>query len=305
MTDSISIVIPHYGDPQPTLDLIEQLQRQTGGVETQIIVSDDCSPEPFPEGVTGVTLVRREKNGGFGAAVNSGAREAKNEFLLIINSDVTIEDTFLRELLDGAKPWMPAVVSTVVMEESLGGSRCIGRYWPTASNMALETLDVFARFHGKDWFEKRIGNDVDAWHSPNPEVVDWAIGICLLMPTAEFWAVDGIDERYFMNCEEIDLQRKLHTQRGLPVVVLPAPLIQHVGGGSSDPDRRSAWLTDARFRYYEKWYGGPKFYLAMLASAGASFAWNGTRAALGRDVDAKGDFTRQLARIQHGWKSRK
>ena len=56
----VSAVIPHYGDPAPTLTLIEALRAQQGIApdELEIIVSDDQSPVPFPD-TTGVRVVRR------------------------------------------------------------------------------------------------------------------------------------------------------------------------------------------------------------------------------------------------------
>ena len=40
MPEPLSVVIPHYGDPGPTLRLVELLQRQIGGHDIEIIVSD-------------------------------------------------------------------------------------------------------------------------------------------------------------------------------------------------------------------------------------------------------------------------
>lgn len=300
--DAVSVVIPHYGEANPTQALIDQLRAQSGGVEIQIIVADDCSPEPFPQ-TEGCDVVRRAVNGGFGAAVNTGVHEARHELTLVLNSDIEIAPTFITELLAGASPWLPAVVGTVVYED--GFERCVGRNWPTTSSNVLETLDPFARLHGVMWFENQIGNDVASWHSDEPEIVDWLIGVSMLFPTADFRAIGGMDERYFMNCEEIDLQRRLHEQRGLPVVLLPGPRIDHVGGGSSDPARRTGWLMDARFKYHEKWNGGPGLYVGLVASAVVNLAWNGTRSVTGRDIDAVGRFKTQLAQANHGWKVRK
>lgn len=300
--DAVSIVIPHYGDPEPTQALIRQLHAQAGGAAIQIIIADDCSPQPFPD-APGIDLVRRVVNGGFGAAVNAGVALARHDLTLVLNSDIEIAPTFVEELLRGAQPWMPAVVGTVVHED--GSERCVGRNWPTPLSNVLETVDPFARLHGVMWFENQIGNDVASWHSDQPEIVDWVIGVSMLFPTADFRAIGGMDERYFMNCEEIDLQRRLHEQRGLPVVLLPGPRIDHVGGGSSDPARRTGWLMDARFRYHEKWNGGPALYAGLLGSAALNLMWNGARSLAGRDIDALGKFTTQVAQARHGWKVRK
>lgn len=304
MSVGVSVVIPHYGDPEPTQALVTALRRQRGDVDVQVIVSDDCSPVPFPGADSDeVDVVRRTANGGYGAAVNSGAALARHPYLLVLNSDIEIADDFVATFLAAARAWMPAVVSTRVVES--WGQRCVGRHWPSAFSNVLETVDLGARFMGRDWYEERLGNDLRSMRSDAPVVVDWAVGICLLMPTDDFRAVGGLDERFFMNCEEIDLQRRLHEQRGLPVLVLPEPVITHAGGGSSDPARRSGWLMDARMRYHEKWHGGPALYLGLMASATLNLATNGVRQVAGRDVNARRKFADEVGRYRHAWRTRR
>ena len=48
-TPAISVVIPHYGDPTLALALVDDLRKQLTPDRDQVIVVDDCSPEPFPE----------------------------------------------------------------------------------------------------------------------------------------------------------------------------------------------------------------------------------------------------------------
>lgn len=300
MRPALSIVVPHYGDPEPTRDLLAQLAAQRYEGAVQVIVSDDASPEPFT--ADGCDVVRRDRNGGFGSAVNSGVAVAEHDLLLVLNSDITVEQSFLAELVDGAEPWMPAVVATRVEEPF--GSRCVGRLWPRARHVVLENLEPLARFHGRPWFEKQLGNDLSSWDAPVAMPTDWATGICLFMPADAFRAVGGFDEDFFMNCEEVDLQRRLH-RRGLPTVILPAPLIRHIGGGSSDSARRSQWLMDARLRYHEKWHGGPGLALGLGSAAVVNLAWNSARALAGRDVDARGGYERQISLVRHAWRNRR
>ena len=64
------MVIPHFGDPAPTLALIEQLLGPDSSGAG--VVTDDASPTPFPEHERTGRRPTAE-NGGFGANVNSGA----------------------------------------------------------------------------------------------------------------------------------------------------------------------------------------------------------------------------------------
>ncbi|QEH93804.1 glycosyltransferase family 2 protein [Dermacoccus abyssi] len=220
----------------------------------------------------------------------------------MLNSDITIEERFLAELVDGAEPWMPAVVATRVEEPF--GSRCVGRRWPRVRHVVLENLEPLARFHGRPWFEQQLGNDVSSWDVPAARPTEWATGICLLMSAEEFRAVGGFDEGFFMNCEEVDLQRRLH-RRGVPSVVLPSPIIKHVGGGSSDSTRRAQWLMDARMRYHEKWSGA----LAWLSGSWErpTSTWRGT-ASGGSPAETwtpRGAYKRQMSLIRHAWRNRR
>ena len=98
--DAVSVVVPHHGDPAPTLALVDQLRAQTHPV--QVVVADDASPVPFPA-VDGVEVVRRATNGGFGANVNTGAAVATGDALLVLNSDLDLEPTFVADMVAAAR----------------------------------------------------------------------------------------------------------------------------------------------------------------------------------------------------------
>lgn len=297
---NISVVIPHYGSAEPTASLVAQLRGQSMASRLQIIVCDDASPEPYEGDADSV--VRRSGNGGFGTAVNTGAACAQHDMLLILNSDIMVTSTFVEELADGARAWMPAIVTTQVHEP--WGVRCVGHTWPTMVGLTAEMLDPLARLHGTRWFETLMGNDLATMSPAGPVLTEWATGVCLMMPTSDFWAVGGFDEAFFMNCEEVDLQRRL-SSRGLPVVVLPAPVVEHIGGGSSDPRRRLGWLFDSRMRYHEKWHRAAPLYAATRLAAAVNLVWNAARRAAGRDIEPLRKYTNERDTLRHAWRNRR
>jgi N-acetylglucosaminyl-diphospho-decaprenol L-rhamnosyltransferase len=126
-----------------------------------------------------------------------------------------------------------------------------------------------------------VGHDLTARGADT--VVDWAVAAALLLPLDEFRAVGGFDERYFMNSEEIDLQRRLR-DRGVPSVVLGQPTVRHTGGGSSDPAKRRQWLVGSRLEYADKWGGRRRLQAALAAATAANLVWNTGRRVAGRDV---------------------
>ena len=288
---SVTVVIPHYGDPAPTRHLVDQLRQEQVG---QIIISDDCSPTAFPE-TDGATVIRRNANGGFGAAVNSGAAAAEGSLLLILNSDLEISTDFVDQLIAAAAPFQPAVVAPRVVKPS-GDVDTTARSWPTILNQTVEWLTPLARWRHTPWVGRLLGRNDDALTATDPIEVDWLVGAAFMVPTAEFRAVGGIDERYFMNSEEIDLQRRL-AERGIPRVYVPGVTVVHEGGGSSDPQKRRRWLVRSQLRYAQKWGGLRRLKAALTAASLVNFAWNLTRALRGVRVQPARTLRHELSLI--------
>ncbi|PUA82110.1 hypothetical protein C7S10_05530 [Nocardioides currus] len=288
---TVSVVVPHHGDPTPTLALIEQLRAQTCPV--QVVVSDDASPTPFPE-TAGVEVVRRATNGGFGANVNSGAAAATGDAMLVLNSDLTLEPTFVADMVAAAHAHPRAVLAPRMVDEH-GVEAWVGRSFPKVRHDAVGWLTPLARFRSTTAWHRAVGHDVRA-HTAEAEV-DWVVGAAMWIPLADFRAVGGFDERFFMNSEEVDLQRRLR-QRGLSVVALRSPTVLHEGGGSSPSESRRRWLVQGRLSYADKWGSRRRLRAALTAATAANFVVNTVRQAAGRDVDAVGVARTELALIR-------
>lgn len=280
----LSVVIPHYGDPKPTLGLIDALMGQAYSGDLQIIVADDASPVPFCyDGESSlVQVVTRPSNGGFGSAVNSGAAVANLELLLILNSDVEFAAGFLADFVTQSSPWMPAVASPRVVGRG-GEYQWVGRHFPTIAHQSAEWLTPLARLRSTKAMHKAVGHDT-ATDASTVTPTDWVVGACMLLPRDSFEQASGFDEGYFMNSEEIDLQRRLRAV-GIPSIVVGSITLTHQGGGSSDPLRRRQWLVKSRERYAQKWGHPLALKAALSAATGVNLAWNTTRRLRGVDVD--------------------
>ncbi len=290
----VCVVLPHHGAAGPTRGVVRGLQRQARGCEVQIVVVDDCSPVPFPE-VEGVEVVRRNVNGGFGAAVNSGAARARHPWLLILNSDVELHPTFVRDLITAAEPWQPAVVGPHVRRPD-GTPEWSARHFPTTAHQVTEWLTPLARFRHHRSLHEAVGHDTRAVAGVVVPV-DWLVGAALLLPTDLFRAVGGFDEDYFMNSEEVDLQRRLRA-RGVPSVFVGTVSLTHLGGGSSDPGRRRQWLVDSRMRYASTWGGRRRLAAGLTAATALNAAVNTGRRLAGRDVHPLTTARKELTLIR-------
>jgi N-acetylglucosaminyl-diphospho-decaprenol L-rhamnosyltransferase len=287
------VVIPHYGDPAPTLGLIDALRGQEPLVPERIIVSDDASPIPFPR-TEGVEVVRRPRNGGFGSAVNSGMELVETPLALVLNSDLAVGETFVRDLVAAALPWQPALVGPQLRDPS-GAPQWVGRHFPTVAHQTVEWLTPLARFRHFDVLHEAVGHNV-ACTDGAVVPVDWVVGAAMLVPVAEFRAVGGFDERFFMNAEEVDLQRRLRL-RGVPSIFAGTVSALHEGGGSSDPALRREWLVSGRLIYAQKWGGERRLRAALATTSVINAGANALRQLMGRDVSALATLRRELGYV--------
>lgn len=277
MTPDVSIVLPHYGNPAPTRALVRLLQGQA----LSILVVDDASPQPMPE-MDGAVVIRRGRNGGFGSAVNTGMARVETEIALVLNSDLQIGPTFVSDLVSAATPWQPVVASPQVHRPD-GRPEWVGRHFPTTSQQAVEWLTPLARWRHLHALHEAVGHDTHVADGASTPV-DWVTGAAMLIPVRQFREVGGFDERYFMNAEEVDLQRRLRAI-GVPSVVLGTVSAIHEGGGSSDPARRRTWLVNSRLEYARTWGGLGRLRTALVAASAVNLCVNTSRRALGRTVE--------------------
>lgn len=279
MTD-LSVVVPFYGDPADTLNLVNQIQAQETTASVQIIVSDDASPQPFPE-VSGVTTVRRVSNGGFGANVNTGVAAAEGKWILILNSDLTLPSGFIDDMYKAAEEEeLLAGGGGIVIAPHIvgheGESQWVGRAFPRVRHHTWEWFTPAARLRGTRFWHRMVGHDLSCVAGRRAEP-DWLMGACLMMPRSLYQQVGGMDESFFMNSEEVDIQYRLMLQ-GVPRVFRGDISVAHEGGGSSgDTARRRQWVTNSRFLYEKKWGHPQKLRVALTAVTHVNYLFNRVR----------------------------
>ncbi|WP_114853260.1 glycosyltransferase family 2 protein [Brachybacterium sp. YJGR34] len=285
----LGAIVPVHGGITPVLPLLEMLCGDEDGAPARVIVVDDASPRPVPAPAlpAGVELLRRERNGGFGAAVNTGlaalAGDGEIDLALVLNSDLEIPPGLCRDLVEHAAPWMPAVVGCRSVGAD-GASGHAARRFPTIGHQVVEWLVPLASQRHRDLLHRAVGHDLAAERGTGMIPVDWVSGAVLLLPLAAVRAAGGFDEGYFMYTEEVDLQRRLR-RAGIPSLLDADLTVRHAGGGSAGSEaRRRRWLVGARMRYARRHGHVHLLRAAMTAATGANLVWNTGRRAAGREV---------------------
>lgn len=190
-----------------------------------------------------IRLMRNARNLGFGAACNRAAAEARGDLLLMLNPDAILPQGGLGLMLAAMegrpRPWLAG--ARLVGEdgrERRGGRR--GELTPWTALADALGLGAF------NWHDRPLPS--------GPLPVPTISGACFLVPAADFRALGGFDEGYFLHVEDVDLCRRLR-QAGGTVWFLPDIAVAHEGGSSDAPSlavERHKLESFARFfrRYY-------------------------------------------------------
>lgn len=105
----ISVVIPLYNAEKYIVETLNSIVNQTYPID-EIIVVDDCGPDQSAEIVKEyakknpvVRLIQQPYNQGGSAARNRGLKEARNEWILMMDADDTIHPNLLKEEMEQLK----------------------------------------------------------------------------------------------------------------------------------------------------------------------------------------------------------
>lgn len=237
-------VVVSYNSRATLRDCVSSL---AGAPGVRTIVVDNASPDDALDTIAdlGATIVRTGRNGGFSFGCNAGVAAGDASYVLLLNPDARLEDgalNALRAVLD-ADP-TAGLAAPLILEDDGTPAPSLRRF--PSLRTAL----------GQALFLHRL---VPTWdellHDPalyaQPHDAEWVSGACMLIRRDALARLGGMDERFFLYCEDTDICRRLWNA-GLTVRFTPAAVTRHVGGASGDRSGLRAVLTASRVAYARK-----------------------------------------------------
>jgi hypothetical protein len=182
---------------------------------------DSCSvvEAEFPE----VHLMRLEQNYGFADGYNRALEQVEAEYFILLNSDVRVDRGWLKPLVD----FMDAYPKVAACQPKLLSERnpLMFEYAGAAGGY----MDAY----GYPFCRGRILGRVeeDGGQYDVPRMVFWATGAALMIRSAVYREVGGLDGRFFAHMEEIDLCWRLRS-RGWGIYCVPQSTVYHVGAAT-------------------------------------------------------------------------
>jgi GT2 family glycosyltransferase len=197
-----------------------------------------------------LTLIQNQANLGYARANNQALARCRGEYVLLLNPDTKLDlgaPDLLTDYLD-THPDVSAVASMLVNPD--GSTQLSVRSLPTAASVLWELTGLSRLFPMNHTF----GRLRMRWFDYDKEQqVEQPMASCLLFRTAVLRELGGLDERFPIFCNDVDLSRRMKDQ-GLVTAYLPGARVIHKRGASTSQVRaRMIWESHrSLFRYLRK-----------------------------------------------------
>jgi GT2 family glycosyltransferase/glycosyltransferase involved in cell wall biosynthesis len=219
----VSIIIPVFNQLEYTHACLASLQAVHEQPRFEVIVVDDCSTDGTPEVITqipGVVYLRNDRNSGFIASCNTGAKTARGKYLVFLNNDTLTKPGWLTALLETFKEERRAgIVGSKLLYPDGRLQEAGGIIWRDASGWN------YGKFDDPGKPEYNYLRDVD-----------YCSAAALMVPKALFESAGGFDSRYAPGYyEDTDLAFKVR-QAGYRVLYQPLSEVIHYEGATGGTD---------------------------------------------------------------------
>jgi N-acetylglucosaminyl-diphospho-decaprenol L-rhamnosyltransferase len=196
---------------------------------------DDAFTAAHPD----VQVVRSK--GGIGAARNAGIAATAGEFVLLVDSDVVLDEGCVGPLAARAKMNRKAAVMAPVVTDA-DGTELEGSFGPFPT-MGLEMAEATVDFVAKLPFRKPV---------PKPETVgttteDFVSAACVLLRRSAMEEVGPFDESFAIAFDDVELCNRMF-EAGWLVVRVPNASCVLARGGADATVRRADFLHYCQVR---------------------------------------------------------
>jgi GT2 family glycosyltransferase len=198
--------------------------------------------EHFPA----VVLIANDENRGFPAAVNQGLASSNGDVVALVNPDCVVPPATLHALRD----YLHTHPDVGVVGPRLRGengeisitAHPLGTFTSLLANRLRRVLP--RRFSAVLGRSARWASYDACLHGTEAQEVGMMIAACVAVRGSLLRRLGGLDEGYFMYCEDMELCLQ-SWRAGARVVYLPTVEAYHAGGGSSG-DRSHVWPHHSR-----------------------------------------------------------
>ena len=185
--------------------------------------STDNSVDYVNNNFPNVKVLKNFSNEGYAKGYNDALETLKEEFFVLINSDIEVTDNWIKPIIN-------------LMEANSDIAACQPKILSFHDRNKFEYAGACGGFIdtlGYPFCRGRIFSDLEDDNNQYNDITEvfWASGACLFVRAKHFKEVNGFDNDFFAHQEEIDLCWRLKN-KGYKIMVNPNSTVFHVGAGT-------------------------------------------------------------------------
>lgn len=244
----LSIIIVNYNVTELLRNCLSSIISFVQDLDYEVIVIDNKSPDSswkdlkieFPT----VQFISSEVNHGFAIANNKAVKNARGEYILLLNPDTELEGFYMKEIVEFADQHKDLGCLGIRMHDATG------KFLPESKRSVPDMFNSFEKLFTN--FKKKKSksyyrNDIKEFEIAEVEVIT---GAFLLIKRDLYEQIGGLDEKYFMYGEDIDICFTLLRKKYKNWYYGKSSILHHKGEST---------VRDAK--YLERFYGAMQIFI--------------------------------------------
>lgn len=229
----LSIIVVNYNTKALLDQCLKSVFKFTNGIRFEVIVvdnnSEDKSQELLKKKYPQVKLILNRQNLGFSKANNQGIKEARGDYIFLLNSDTYLIENSFEKLLTNIKSRSKlGAIAPQLLNENRSIQQSAG-FFPNLSQV----------FYWMTFLDDLPGGtilkpyhiDHESFYK-NGHEVDWLTAAAILVPKSVIDKVSTFDQHIFMYGEEVEWCYRIK-KGGFKIYFSPVTKVIHIGRGSS------------------------------------------------------------------------
>jgi len=226
----VAVIILNWNGAELLRRYLPSVIAGTDASIADVIVADNGSTDEsrtvleqeFPQ----VMTLLFDQNYGFAQGYNLAIEQTMYPYTVLLNSDVRTPQGWLNPLFDYMQEHQHVGAVMPKLLQDRDDDRQIFEYAGAAGG--------YIDCHGYPYCRGRLFDSIEddyGQYDGSPRSVFWATGACLMVRSALYQQVGGLDKDFFAHMEEIDLCWRMRLA-GNDLMIVPDSHVYHLGGGS-------------------------------------------------------------------------
>jgi GT2 family glycosyltransferase len=257
----LSVIVVSHGHEAMLGECLSSLLASLDGIEFELLIVDNLPGRGIEDIVrplhAGARVIKNASPVGLAENMNRAAAKATGRYMLLLNPDTAYVSGSFQAAIDYVETRPDVAVLGCRMLNPDGSRQISYRRFPTLPVIAGRALAMDHWPYRLRCYRSRMMQEVTI---DRPTEVDWVFGAFMLMRREQFRGIGGMDTRFRLYYEDVDLCYRARLQ-GLKTIYYPDLCFvhRHMRTSASRPLGQAwRWHLASAFRFLHKhsyWLG--------------------------------------------------